>query len=469
MKKFFKLFGFAALVAAIGFSFVGCDNGAKTPPDVYTETYYSVTYYGNGNTGGAAPIDSMQYLSGATVTVLGNTGNLVKTGNTFAGWNTSANGSGTSYSAGRTFNIYASTVLYAQWTSSANLSLDGIWVGEGNFMEVTVSGSKGVISTLGTLNTLGESAKSKGYIKLGDSYWWNLTSTGSLTWSGQQLTVSYNTSAPTVATGTGSRDTTFTMSANGQTLTVSNTYGTDTFTRKVSGNYSLDGVWGASDGSRVTVSGSTGVISAFPSSPNLFWTDAINKHFINIGDQQWKSLTSTGNLKWSGQSLVVCYNTNTPNVADGTTWGNATFTMSADGQTITLVGQWSYKTSSGTVNETWTRVTTPSLDGVWGVDNGFRVTVSGSTGVISALGVTTPLHQSAIDKGYYYVGGQFWRNITSTGALTWSGQVLNIQYNTSSPNVAIGTIWRDATFTMNANGQTITVVNSAGTAAWTRY
>ena len=61
----------------------------------------TVTYDGNGNTGGTVPVDaSSPYLQGATVTVLGNTGTLVKTGYTFAGWNTAANGSGTSYTAG---------------------------------------------------------------------------------------------------------------------------------------------------------------------------------------------------------------------------------------------------------------------------------------------------------------------------------------------------------------------------------
>ena len=43
-------------------------------------------------------VNSLDY--GATVTVLGNTGSLVKTGYTFTGWNTAANGSGTSYTAG---------------------------------------------------------------------------------------------------------------------------------------------------------------------------------------------------------------------------------------------------------------------------------------------------------------------------------------------------------------------------------
>ena len=67
------------------------------------------------------PVDSGPYLAGATVTVLGNTGSLVKTGYTFTGWNTAANGSGTSYIAGNTFTMGSSNVtLYAQWTESAN-------------------------------------------------------------------------------------------------------------------------------------------------------------------------------------------------------------------------------------------------------------------------------------------------------------------------------------------------------------
>ncbi|NMI06915.1 hypothetical protein HF638_23275, partial [Paenibacillus sp. SZ31] len=80
---------------------------------------YTVTYNGNGSTGGTVPTDSNPYEQSATVTVLGNTGSLVKTGNTFAGWNTAANGSGTSYAANATFGMGAANVtLYAQWTAN---------------------------------------------------------------------------------------------------------------------------------------------------------------------------------------------------------------------------------------------------------------------------------------------------------------------------------------------------------------
>ena len=47
--------------------------------DAATGTTYTVTYFGNNNTGGTVPVDSNSpYNSGATVTVLGNTGNLVR-------------------------------------------------------------------------------------------------------------------------------------------------------------------------------------------------------------------------------------------------------------------------------------------------------------------------------------------------------------------------------------------------------
>ena len=76
----------------------------------------SVTYDGNGSTGGTAPTDANSYQQGATVTVLGNTGSLVKTGSTFSGWNTAANGSGTSYAGAATFSMgTANVTLYAQW------------------------------------------------------------------------------------------------------------------------------------------------------------------------------------------------------------------------------------------------------------------------------------------------------------------------------------------------------------------
>jgi uncharacterized repeat protein (TIGR02543 family) len=82
---------------------------------------YSVTYDGNGKTGGNAPVDSTAYSAADSVTVLGNTGGLVKTGSDFNGWNTQAAGGGTTYTTGQTFTIGSGNVtLYAQWAAAGS-------------------------------------------------------------------------------------------------------------------------------------------------------------------------------------------------------------------------------------------------------------------------------------------------------------------------------------------------------------
>jgi hypothetical protein len=103
---------------------------------------YSVTYNANSATSGAVPTDATAYASNVTVTVLGNTGNLVKTGFAFNGWNTAADGSGTNRAVASTFSISSNTTLYAQWliptwngtawsnTSGPTSSLDAIINGD---------------------------------------------------------------------------------------------------------------------------------------------------------------------------------------------------------------------------------------------------------------------------------------------------------------------------------------------------
>jgi len=91
-----------------------------------TTITYTFTYNGNTNTSGNVPIDSSSpYVSDSTITILGNSGSpvLSKTGFTFDGWNTEANGSGTSYLQGNTFIINENTTFYAQWTPVTDPSI----------------------------------------------------------------------------------------------------------------------------------------------------------------------------------------------------------------------------------------------------------------------------------------------------------------------------------------------------------
>jgi uncharacterized repeat protein (TIGR02543 family) len=92
---------------------------------------YTVTYNGNGNSGGAVPIDDQAYQQNATVTVKGNAGSLEKTGYTFAGWNTASDGSGESYGPATTLTIGSNNVtLYAKWLLIPNYTVT--YNGNGN-------------------------------------------------------------------------------------------------------------------------------------------------------------------------------------------------------------------------------------------------------------------------------------------------------------------------------------------------
>ena len=84
---------------------------------------YSVTYDSNGAIGGSAPTDGNNYEQETSVTVLGNTGNLAKTGYRFIGWNTQADGSGMDITAASTYTMGASNItFFAKWIANADLS-----------------------------------------------------------------------------------------------------------------------------------------------------------------------------------------------------------------------------------------------------------------------------------------------------------------------------------------------------------
>jgi hypothetical protein len=102
----------------------------------YLRVFKSVTYDGNGNTGGNVPLDSSVYPQGVSASVYGNMGNLVKTDYAFAGWNMTGTVSDAVYAAGDSFTIVADTSLYAVWKSTV----------------ATLTSTIGTVSTGGTAN-----------------------------------------------------------------------------------------------------------------------------------------------------------------------------------------------------------------------------------------------------------------------------------------------------------------------------
>ena len=97
---------------------------------------FTVTFNGNTSTGGG-PISPETNSSPTALTA--NT--FTKTGYTFSGWNTLANGTGTSYTDGGSYPFTANATLYAQWTA--------------DFYNVTFLGNG---NTSGTMNAESDNA-----------------------------------------------------------------------------------------------------------------------------------------------------------------------------------------------------------------------------------------------------------------------------------------------------------------------
>lgn len=116
MKKAKAIFLFSAILAVLALALASCQRPTDAEDNIKAATY-TVSYQANGATSGTVPTASTAYKEGETVTVAENSGNLEKTNYYYAGWNTAANGSGTSYAPGATFKmVSADVVLYAQWS-----------------------------------------------------------------------------------------------------------------------------------------------------------------------------------------------------------------------------------------------------------------------------------------------------------------------------------------------------------------
>ncbi|MBQ6708557.1 MAG: InlB B-repeat-containing protein, partial [Clostridia bacterium] len=107
---------------------INVTSGEKTVILKFTTNTYTISFNGNGNTGGSTASMSMTYGTAKNLTANG----FTKTGYTFAGWNTKADGTGTGYTNQQSVNNLTATngatvTLYAQWTAkSVTITLDRV-------------------------------------------------------------------------------------------------------------------------------------------------------------------------------------------------------------------------------------------------------------------------------------------------------------------------------------------------------
>ena len=95
---------------------ISTGNGTSDNPyqlKIENNQQYTITYNANGGNG--APSNQTK-KHGENITL--SSVKPTKTGYTFTGWNTSSNGSGTSYSSGGTYSNNSNVTLYAQWKAN---------------------------------------------------------------------------------------------------------------------------------------------------------------------------------------------------------------------------------------------------------------------------------------------------------------------------------------------------------------
>lgn len=140
-------------------------NSDQATSEVFTTSSATctVTYDANGGIG-TPPSDTKVYTNGATVTVLANYGKLTKDGYAFTGWNTQADGNGTTYRAGEKFTISANTTLYAQWCKAYwKLVTDAAELENDTRIVIAAKDEAVALSTTQNTNNRGQAAITKKY------------------------------------------------------------------------------------------------------------------------------------------------------------------------------------------------------------------------------------------------------------------------------------------------------------------
>jgi hypothetical protein len=185
------------------------------------------------------------------------------------------------------------------------------------------------------------------------------------------------------------------------------------------------------------------------------WSDWESARTTRTSD----SADVTGLSGYSIQSKVAAYNSSG---TEGAMSNTVSITVGGGSTSYTIEGTWEFVSSNSGVGGTPGTVKP-------------RITVSGSSGYLSRAG-NSPCDIDAMNKGFFSVGSQMWRNLSSTGTNKWSGQSLTVLVNTKTPDVAHTAQWFTSTFTLSSNGQTLTEVtpwsyqgsSGTGTSTWKR-
>jgi uncharacterized repeat protein (TIGR02543 family) len=300
---------------------IGIDNVICTA--TFSSPTYSLTYNGNGNTSGTAPVDATSpYAAAASVTTLTDNG-LLKTGSTFAGWNTLATGLGTDIAVNSSYTMpAANTILYAKWTTNNYTVTFDANTGSGSMSNQTI--------TYGASSNLTSNAFTKpGYTFAG----WNTLANGTGTSYTNSQSYTMGAANTTLYAQWTANNNTLTFDGNGAT---SGSMAAQTIATNASANLTSNGFiksgnnfsgWSTTAGGSVTYSdGASYTIGTSNATLYAVWT-----------------IATFPTISYSGSLIAV-----------NTTYGTAsatpaTFSVSGSALTnnITLTAPAGYELSSG--------------------------------------------------------------------------------------------------------------------------
>jgi uncharacterized repeat protein (TIGR02543 family) len=110
-----------SLTASGDGNYANSNESAKV--SVTTIASYVISYNANSATGGSAPGNQTKTFD-VPLTLATNSGTLVRTGYTFAGWNTASDREGTNYAVGSTYTTNAPVQLFARWLETHSVTFD---------------------------------------------------------------------------------------------------------------------------------------------------------------------------------------------------------------------------------------------------------------------------------------------------------------------------------------------------------
>lgn len=244
---------------------------------------YTITYSGNGATGGGVPVAQTGVY--AAVNIDNNSGLLVRSGFYFAGWNTQADGLGTTYAAGSSYTPVANITLYALWSNVATYSLsynsNSSTSGTAPLIQSGITSSATVSSNTGSLSRLGYRFDG-----------WNTLANGSGTTYSAGATITLSADTTLFALWTSVPTYTITFSGNAQT------------------SGSIPSAVTSSD-ANVNLPGNTGVLNKTNFTFNGWNTqaDGLGTHY-DVGASFSLSANTTLYAEWLGNIYTLTYNSN---------------------------------------------------------------------------------------------------------------------------------------------------------------